>query len=272
MAECAAPNPALSDVRTVPRKEIDKSFVWEKYGGSGTAIDLMTLVNSTLLFNLSYGLYETNFPNVSRSRLAHYLKLRRLPNTEGAELVNDKKSCFSNIEAAVSVRSLGKDSWKKKTYNIVGIVNLVKEDDPNARKRDSLMSLKVTCPCVRSTFERTCRPSLLQRAIYRDGRKGNDVPGPFIDTVLCKHSCVSLDWASTFHNAASFEFFGINGYRAVNAANRVVEYVLKKNLDIANHPDYKVNEMIDRTEVNGYTSYMSYWSEPLRKYIFNRMR
>ncbi len=259
-----------TDSRSVPRKEIDSSFAWKKYDGCYASVDLMSRVNSALLFNLSYGLYDVNFPNISKRRIKRYLKLRRLPNTEGVELVDEDKSCYSNIEAVVFVRSLGKKTWEKENYNQVSINNLVGEDETTERKKDSIMNIKVVCPCIRSAFERSCRTATFQRDIFNDGRGGGDVPGPFVDSVFCKHTLVGMDWITTFNGGANFRFFGIHAKRTTNMSNQVIEYILNRNLKCTSHPDYVINGLLDRKAVDNYRTYLRYWTEPLREFIFHK--
>jgi hypothetical protein len=262
----------ITDNRSVPRKEIDASFSWEKHDGYYASVDLMSRVNSMLLFSLSYDLYEVNFPYISKSRIKKYLELRRLPNTEGVGLVDEDDSCYSNIESVVIVRSVGEKTWKKENYNRVSINNLVGESESLERKINSIMNIKVVCPCIRSTFIRSCRVPIFQRKIFNDNRMGNDVPGSFVDSEFCKHALVAMDYVTTFDGAANFGFFGIYANRTIEVSNQVIEYVLKKGLKYSKEPDCDVNKRLNKKIIDNYGTYLSYWSEPLRKLIFHRQQ
>lgn len=253
------------DKRSTPRKLIDASFVWQKEDGYYAAIDLMTRVNSMVLFSLSYNLYDVNFPNISKRRIKRYLKLRKLPDVEGVELVNENNSCYSNVESVVFVRSLGKHTWKKGNYNAVTINNLAMESDSYERKFKSIKNIKVTCRCLRNSLERSCRPASFQKKIFRDERRRTHIPSSFIDTVFCKHACVGLDWLATFNSAANFDFFGIYAKRTIEVSNQVVDYILTYNLRL---PDYRINELLNERKVEYWRTYRRYWTEPLRKFIF----
>lgn len=260
-----------TDSRSSPRKEIDSSFSWKKYNGGYASVDLMSRVNSMLLFSLSNDLYDVNFPDISRRRLKRYLKLRKLPNTEGVELTG-KNSCYSNIEAVLSVRSLSGKKWKERAYKKVTINNLVGEDEPLERKIDSIKNINVVCSCARTSFVHSCRVPTFQRDIFRDPRGGGDVPGPFVDSEFCKHALVAMDYVTTFDGAANFGFFGIYGDRTITVANQVIEYILRKKLKLTDHSDYTINESLNRRKVEDYRTYLRYWSEPLREFIFHRGR
>ena len=260
------------DSRSAPRKQIDASFGWIKDDGYAAEIDLMSFVNSSPLFYRAYGLYDSVFPSIPEKRIKRYLEKLDLPDTAKGDLIDERKSCYSNIESVVFVRSLGKDTWKGGNYNRVTINNLVREDDSTERRRKSIMNIKVTCSCIRSTFARSCRASALQRRIFRDYRKFEDLPGVFVDTVFCKHACVAMHWISTFDYGASFGLFGIRGERGIDVSkdviNDILDYKARKGIDIARMPHCDINNTLNRRPVDNWGTYLSYWTEPLRELIF----
>jgi hypothetical protein len=219
------------------RKLIDTSFAWLKDDKYYVATDLMSRVDSAVLFTVSYNLYA-NFPNFSPLKLKRYLELRNLPNPNGFEIVDSKNSCYEDIESTVFVRALTKERWKNRKFNQVTINNLVLDNASKEEKINSLKNLKVKCGCKISNFIGICRPPEYIRRIFRDERKHNNVPGPFVDTFLCKHAFLAIDWLRTFYRTTDFGI-GLSSH-VYTVSTNVIQDVLKYKLKL---PNYKLNSL-----------------------------
>jgi len=217
------------------RKLIDTSYILLK-DRYYIAADLMSRVDSAVLFTVSYNLHEF-FPNFSKSNLQEYLGLRDLPNPNGVDLVNSKQSCYEYIESIVLVRALTKERWENNKYNEVVINNLVPNNAPRKEKRRSLKNVKAKCGGKISNFMSACRPLEHIRKIFRDERKLTDIPGSFVDTYFCKHFFIGLDWLRIFSNVYDF------GIGPCSHVYSISEKVIKDVLDYKlRAPNYKLNQ------------------------------
>ncbi|MEM7825714.1 MAG: hypothetical protein QW412_02560, partial [Candidatus Aenigmatarchaeota archaeon] len=242
------------------RKLIDTSFVWRKEDSYYAAIDIMSRVDSAVLTLVSYNLFK-NYPEISLSELKKYIELRKLPNPEGLSLVDERRSCYENVESVVYVRALTKKRWEAKEYNRVKIKNLVKNKVPFQEKVKSIRSLEVNCGCNRTDYVSICRPAKYQRKIFRDERTYKDIPGSFINSVFCKHACIALDWLHLSYQTSSFDYFGPSSH-VVKVSKIIIEDILKYK---PKYPDYRLNQLflteLKRRRINLH--------EPLLKYIFD---
>jgi len=218
------------------RKLIDTSYILLKDDGYYIATDLMSRIDSAVLFAVAYNLHE--FFNFSKSELQRYLEIRNLPNPKGIDIVDSKKSCYDLIESTVFVRALTPDRWEKKEFNQVTINNLKPHDTSREEKRKSLRNLKVKCGGKISNFTSICRPSYYQRKIFRDERELTHVPGSFIDTYFCKHFFIGLDWSRVFQGTTDFDI-GLSSHVA-NVSEEVIKDVLKFK---PKYPNYKLNRL-----------------------------
>jgi len=218
------------------RKLIDGSYVLLKKEYY-IAADLMSRIDSGVFFAVAYNLHEL-FPNFSDSELQRYCTTRNLPNPKGVDIVDSRRSCFEYIESSVFVRALTPERWKKNEYNQVTINNLKPNDAPREEKRKSLKNLKVKCQGNISNFVSACRPSAYQRRIFRDERELTEIPGSFIDTYLCKHFFIGLDWLRIFKNACDFDI-GLSSHVA-SVSEEVIKDVLKHK---PTYPNYKLNRL-----------------------------
>jgi len=241
------------------RKLIDSSFVWKKDDGYYAVIDIMSRVDSAVLTTVAFNLYG-NYPEFSISELKRYLRLRKLPDPNGYSLVDEKRSCYDNVESIVYVRALTKKRWERKEYNKVKIKNLVLENASFREKVKSLRNLEVSCSCPRAEYQSICRPAYYQRRIFKDPRTYKDIPGSFINSVFCKHACIALDWLTLFYGTASFEYFGPSPH-VIEASKIVIKDFLRFK---PRYPDYKLNNLylaeLKRNSINLH--------EPLLKYIW----
>ncbi|MGC8812287.1 MAG: hypothetical protein ACP5O8_01730 [Candidatus Aenigmatarchaeota archaeon] len=241
------------------RKLIDTSFVWKREDGYYSVVDIMSRVDSAVLTTVAYNLYE-DYPEFPVSSLKKYLELRNLPDPDGFSLVNEKESCYENLEAMVFVRALTKKRWENKEYNRIEIKNLVLESASFKEKADSLKNLKVSCGCARAGYQSICRPAWYQRRIFRDLRNYKDIPGSYIDSVFCKHVCIALDWLTLFYGTASFDYFGPSSH-VIKASKIIIRDFLKHK---PRYPDYKLNQLylseLRREGIN--------LNEPLLKFIW----
>jgi|YelNatPaOPRAMG01_1025707.scaffolds.fasta_scaffold09348_9 hypothetical protein len=241
------------------RKLIDTSFVWKKKDGYYAVIDIMSRIDSAVLTTVAYNLYG-DYPEFSVSDLKKYLKLRNLPDPDGFSLVNEKESCYENLEAMVLVRALTKKRWEKKEYNRVKIKNLILNSESFEKKADSLKSLKVSCGCARADYQSICRPAWYQRRIFKDQRSYKDIPGSYIDSVFCKHVHIALDYLALFYGTATFDYFGPSPH-VIKASKIVIRDFLKLK---PRYPDYKLNQLylseLRREGIN--------LNEPLLKFIW----
>lgn len=226
--------------KSVPRKIVDASWVWEKPSGNYGALDFISRIDSTVLFTLAYGLHKLNYEDLSIADLKKYLKIRKLPDTEGKDLVREQDSCYENTEAMIYVRALTKKRWNENKYNQVVINNLASNDDSDKRKVESFKNLKASCGCTRSGYQSICRPSSYQMRMFRDERKLKDIPGSFIDTIICKHANIAFDWSHIFYNSTDFfGFFGMSR-NVVEVSKRVIKDVLEYNIRL---PDFQLNQL-----------------------------
>lgn len=228
------------------RKLINESYVLLKNDGYYLATDLMSRVDSTVLFTISYNQYP-NFPNFTPRELKNYLKLRGLPNPEGVALIDSKNSCYETIESTVFVRALTKDRWKKKEFDQVTINNLVLDSASREEKINSLKNLKINCGCKINNFVSICRPSDYQRRIFGDERKHEHVPGSFVDTFLCKHAYLALDWLKAFYRTTDFGI-GISSH-VCRASDEVIKEVRDHRLKL---PNYKLDRYFRHLKLKMY--------------------
>jgi len=221
------------------RKLIDTSYILLKDDKYYITADLMSRIDSAVLFAVAYDLHE--FFNFSKSKLQRYLKLRNLPNPKGVDIVDSKNSCFDLIESIVFVRALTPERWEKKKYNKVTINNLKPNDASREEKRKSLRNLKVKCQGDISNFASACRPSAYQRKLFGDERELKDVPGSFVDAYLCKHFFIGLDWLKIFQNVFDFDI-GLSSH-VTSVAEDVIKDVLRYNVSRYKMklPNYKLN-------------------------------
>ncbi len=225
---------ALSILST-PKKLVETSHIWQKADRSYAAADLTSRINSALLYYMSLNTVPSE---IDEGEVRKYLSLRLLPDTTGIDLVDEHRSRFSGTGGVVHVRALSKKRWENEVYNQVVIRNLAMQSDDMPRKARSILNLDVSCTCPRSTLELSCTVSPYERELWSDYRIATDIPGPYVDTVLCRHAFIALDHLSIFHGTADF---GIHSYSShVIEFNRyVANYSVQKRLKVA---DYRMNQ------------------------------
>ena len=216
------------------RKISDTGFVWQKKDQTYGFTDVATRTDSLVLFTLSYDLIDYYFPDIKKSELKKYLKLRRLPDTEGAEIIG-KGSCFENIEATAFVRSFTKKNWEAGKFHTMSMTNLAANNASPKEKLDSFKTIEIRCSCNRGVMQPTCRPSKYQRRMFGDDRDIKSVPGSFMTAIYCTHADIGHDWLSIFYEAYGFGMHLPYTHRAIGY---VVKQVAKKNQKL---PKYRLN-------------------------------
>lgn len=237
-----------TDNRPTNEKLVYSSYTWRKEDGSHAVIDLLSIVNSTLLSLISYGLHD-KLPLLSRREIKNYRELRKLPDTEGAEIVDSNNVFEYGTTYTVFVRSLGREGWKNKRFNRIDVKYLCKEEDSEETKKRSIGRIIASCNCPRNSLERA----------YTDARYER------ISTVFCRHVCLGLNHLANFHDTASFDFFGEAAQRTLRTTQAVVKHVTKKKLSL---PDYELEYLLDGMKVYGLDNRV-YWTQPLRRFIYN---
>lgn len=146
----------------------------------------------------------------------------------------------------IVVRSLNRKRWKGGVRYKVSINNLARENQDEETKTKSLLNLNVSCTCPYSAFLKSSRASIWQRKIYGDTRTSTDIPGSFLNSVICRHSIVAFNWLHFNYGTASFGIFGPSEY-VTTVSQPIIRRILKmhsKKVPKNYLADYKLNEMI----------------------------
>ncbi len=234
------------------RKILNTSFFILQDRGLYLAMDVTSRVDAAALFIVNYNLYgdcELK-PRVFKK----YLKLRGLPVPENTNIVNEKNSCFDNREGIVEVRAFSKKRWEKKEYNTVEIKNLCFNYAKKEEKVSSLKNLEVKCSCKISNFLRISRPPKEKRLMFRDTRRPDQIPCPYVGSYIDTHANVALDWVADFYSTANFGVFGPTK-NTVKISEIVIKDVVKYKLRL---PKYKLNQLFAKLKLRMFGPLLEY--------------
>lgn len=226
---------------SAPRKITDTSYAWPVKGIGYATISPISVIDSSVAFALSLGTPETIY-GLSRQKLHRYEKLRKMPNTYNREIVNGKKSCYDEIESHVRVKSLNAKRSDKGIYYLVTFGNLVQQDASKREKRESLDNLSVNCGCPIASYQRICRAEASKRKMFGDKRVVTDKPSPYIESPICKHAVVALNWLHFVYDTYDFGIFGLSK-DFVEASRPLILKILARELN-PKLPDYKLNTQL----------------------------
>jgi hypothetical protein len=226
-------------------KLTDTGFVWAKYGGKLGFRDLASSLDSLALYTVAYGLTQEYFPNTSIERIKRYLKIRRLPDTEGEELIGPDRVVYPT-KADVVVRSFSKDKWPKKSGHLVSTINHVPEDASPEKKFESGEKIAVSCGCSRGESQPFYRPSISQLAKFGINLSPQTLGSRPFDAVYCTHVEIDHNWLSQIHNIHGF---GLN--LPDSEAVKILEYVLNQVVDSKMKwiSKYRLNEQFSKEEM-----------------------
>lgn len=223
---------------SAPRKIIDTSYVWPVKKIGYATISPIGVIDSSVAFVLSLGTPETVY-GLSRQKLQRYEKLRKMPNTYNREIVDGRKSCYDELEGSVKVRSLNVKRSANGTYYMVTFGNLVQQSASKQEKRKSLDNLSVNCGCPIASYQRICRVEANKRKMFGDKRIVKSNPSPYIESPICKHAAVALNWLHLTYDTYDFGIFGLSR-DFIETTRPLILEILAKELN-PKLPDYKLN-------------------------------
>jgi len=226
--------------RSTPRKLIDSSVNILKPGsGYYTCGGITSKIDGDVLYAVWAGLHEFYEPELSLKRLKNYLKTRKLPDPEGKDLVDTRRSCHKGLEGVIVVKgmSLSRGTWEDDTWYKVGLKNLT-ADESEKEQVKTLRNVIVSCGCDRQTWQGICRAPAYQRRSFGDFKSAEDNPGPFVDSPLHHHPIIALNHTVIRFGAYDMEIFGYTPH-AVVIGKEFVKEILKYNVIL---PIFRINQ------------------------------
>ena len=226
---------------TAVRKSVDAmTSMLKPSSGYYTAGGITGKVDGDVLYAVWDGLAELYEPELSLNKLKKYLKIRKLPDPEGRELVNTKRSCHEGLEAVIFVKGLSlarsRPTWENNTWYKVQLNNLTADDSPE-EKLKTLRNIKISCSCDGHIWHGICRPPAYQRRLFGDYRSAKDNPSPFIDSTIHGHSSIAFNYAAVRLGTYDMGIFGYTPH-ALGIGKKFIKGVLDHNVEL---PDYRIN-------------------------------
>jgi len=237
--------------QSVPRTVADSGIYYKNAAEKYVGLHLMPLVYGNVATIASYNLFD--LAGISPEEVAEFCRLRKRvdfsPVYEGGEthfkdVVAPKGNCFENIEGQAYVMPLRLKS-KSKGPHLLTVTNWESYDSPEEYKVDSIKHITISCDCPRSKMVRICRAPIEQRLEHGDTRTYKDNPGPFIETDVCPHSVVGLNWLSMFYGVEGLNVFGLP-QKSMDVTRRVVHDVLTHGTTMYKRKDYELNQYYEK--------------------------
>lgn len=242
----------MSKRESPARKILNTGFFILQNSGYYLATDLISRVDAAALFVVNYNLYGDC--ELEPSFFKRYLKLRGLPVPENTNIVDERKSCFDNREGTVEIRAFSKKKWERKEYDTVEIKNLCLNSEEKKEKVASLKNLEVKCGCRISNFLRICRPPREKRLIFRDTRRPDEIPCPYVGSYIDTHASIALDWLADFYGTANFGVYGPTK-NTLGVSELVIKDVVKYDLRL---PKYRLNQLFEKLKFRMFSPLLEY--------------
>lgn len=227
--------------RSSPRKLTDSSTsIIKPESGYYICGGITSKVDGDILYAVWDGLHELYEPEFTLRQLKNYLKKRKLPDPEGENLIDTRRSCHEGLEGVVFVKGLSLDrgTWEDDTWYKVTAKGLTTDENKEEQLK-TLRNIIISCGCDRQTWQGICRAPAYQRRSFGDYRTAEDNPSPFVDSPLHHHPTIALDFLTIRFGTYNMEIFGFTPH-SIEIGKEFIKRASRHNTLRA--PNYIINQ------------------------------